>query len=1764
MLMKSNFNKFLTLLAVLLFGVGSVWAVDPIENVGTYSTQVISADGLTSTWTFPLPSSQVKVPTGETEENDVIYAPSASGKMKFTSSNQFSWSGTSSGYFYVPAGAAGTISMTVKSSSDSRYLQLYVAGSAAADSKRLWSKYNATPTSDGKKGPQSFSFTSSDLTTKGTKTYLHFKDNNTEMKIATISITLTTGNYRNDLSSYTITYDKNGGDGTMDNSTNTVSACTFTAPTGKEFKEWNTQADGLGDTWAVGATATSDLDLFAIWQTHTASNNANLSALSVTGGTLNETFDPATTAYTMTLPFYASMPAVGDVTATKDDANAADPVVSISGNVITIACEAEDNTPKSYTITVTIDAAPAASSSLNFEQNVLDNTKSWDVVTALTAANIVTDGRNGLDSLNDGKTARNYPYLGLKFKKAGADIIKIVVPADNALNVKFGNVGVALTTTVNGVAGAGVAKASSGTFHLDAAAYVREVVFHSSENQTVTLQQVKIGADFDPITLPFLVTYDAGDGSKGTCAKASEIWTGTALILPAVTPVSGWNFDGWNDGVNDYAAGDPYTPTTNATLTAQYSAVASGTDLDALTYTIGAGSPVAVGYSAGTFTYNIELPYAVYPTITVAATPVSGASIKDDATKVLTVSSLPGTATFTVTDGVADQLYTVNFSRLPKDGVCLVKIEPTSQTKGTQTGLYHDGDELTINLSSGMNLGGSGKYIGVKATENFQEGDVLHLDLNTKPNTTGSVQIILYADNAAGTELWATGVEGSIADDYYLTLPAAVNGHKELYIVRTDGNKWNGGPTIMEVLRPMNPMLTAMTIDGRTVTINEAAKTATVTIPYEADLAALTIVDEVVWNAPAASDAKVVTSNSGNWVIGDNTYVLTDKDGDATTYTITVARDVLKHTVSFNTHGGSAVASEEVEHNGYLAAAPAAPTKDDYTFQYWSEAEDGAEVDVTTVQIDEDKTFHAVWAADGAIKLLDGSTVNHTNFTTGVTASTVNFDDADHNCAVWGGTQGSISGTNALGKIVQYNATTNQTKVKVKLYSTNSGAKEVYLHKILEGETTAVVETIAVASKTPVETEYYAFNNDANRSIYITTNSTDVRILQVKVIDDGATLLKRAGQAGYEVNLNKGRVVAYSGTEIEFEGLTFTTSSNYGVINSTELQIKTPLSFSIAAPLTLTVTTNSAKYYVSQNSAEDGTTATAITAAGTETFDLTATGTWYIVPSTTSAVKLTNIAFSAPKCEQPTITTQPATKIDFPAGDLTATVVAEVTDGGTLSYQWYNASDDSEVAGATNATLTTTTEGTYYVIVTNSLADHADNFIKSDNATLGYIDLTDATLSALSYGGTSITLSDGVYEYDVNLAEGTVDVPLLAATATMAAYGATAVPTDAVAFVSYEATSTVLVTAADGLTQQTYTVNFHVDHMIAALVDVTGDMTWDFSKANDGTAATSSMCTDAILANVAGIVNNANFESDNIMATANKFKEGKLQASMIKFHTTVNGIMTVIFSNTGSKTTERYLVVNGVKTEAGSKTETAVTYTCFVPAGDVVLTVVDGDGNMLNFTSIDFVAKATPDYTRTAMLGNGVMGTICVPNNVPAGQTADATFYELVGKNDAGKIVFEQITSGALEAGKPYVFVAKGDNLELYYGSEHVDDPVNANGMYGTFTDITLPDDVPAVENLNDIYYFAQKALWSCTDLTSLSIPANRAYVKLSEIPSAMAPAPGRIRMTLNVNGAPQVTTGMEEITNDQSQMANKVIIDGRLFILRGEKLYDATGKLVK
>lgn len=199
----------------------------------------------------------------------------------------------------------------------------------------------------------------------------------------------------------------------------------------------------------------------------------------------------------------------------------------------------------------------------------------------------------------------------------------------------------------------------------------------------------------------------------------------------------------------------------------------------------------------------------------------------------------------------------------------------------------------------------------------------------------------------------------------------------------------------------------------------------------------------------------------------------------------------------------------------------------------------------------------------------------------------------------------------------------------------------------------------------------------------------------------------------------------------------------------------------------------------------------------------------------------------------------------------------------------------------------------------------------------------------------------------------------------------------------------------------------------------------------------------------------------------------------------------------------------------------------------------------------------TVDYSRTDMFSPGVIGTVCVDHNVPFAGIEGATFYELAGLVSTGFIAFDEIIAGELEAGVPYLFEAKANELKLYYGTTTVPSPVNpGNGMYGTF------DPIDVTENLDDVYYFAQHNFWSCSGMSSLHMPANRAYVRMSEVPSAAPnPNPGRRRVVMGVNGT-NTTTGCENI--ESGNAPRKQLIDGAIYIIRGEKVYDTTGRLVK
>ena len=701
---------------------------------------------------------------------------------------------------------------------------------------------------------------------------------------------------------------------------------------------------------------------------------------------------------------------------------------------------------------------------------------------------------------------------------------------------------------------------------------------------------------------------------------------------------------------------------------------------------------------------------------------------------------------------------------------------------------------------------------------------------------------------------------------------------------------------------------------------------------------------------------------------------------------------------------------------------------------------------------------------------------------------------------------------------------------------------------------------------------------EENKKTY-TINFT-VSTSDIITIFDGSTMSDMATSPNGAISWEKvGSTMSAGDKNATYNNVTYTRSLSCGN-SSTTKHFKIVIADNNTARIEVVGMSNSSddtRHAWLTNSTEKGEYAAAI--AGLETTgyncadfttDWLEEGAYYLHSDNTVNIFLIRVTSKAvaPKCQVPTITTQPATKLDFGAGAMTATVVASVEDGGTLKYQWYNAANNEAVAGATEATLSTTTEGTYYVVVTNTLAEHRDTSVKSAEAQLAHRVMNDATLSVLKYGETAIALEADKYEYRVDLEMGTTVVPTLSATATMAPYATVAI-TDATEFVEYEATSTVVVTAEDGISTQTYTVKFYVDHIYTALVPVTGSTTWNWKNAATEDATIDDVENKGTI--IANYLSGANFEKIEGKANEKAFRnqnDGVYQGTHLHFNTTVPGKVKFYFRAPSSGEECVITVINNGKEIRVDSTGNSLKWSREVVVyGDVVIEMENKKEGKTDTRVQQIVfTEATPNYTRN--VSNNI-GTLCVDHNVLAGGFLGATFYQIASRNEQynDKIDFEEVLPGEeLKAGEPYIFKSNTGKIELFYGETEETTPQIVRGMHGVLTDgesIEITE-----ENKRDIIYISQNDLYNCTNLTSLSLVKNRAYIVMSEVPTyadyhaTQTNGAARRRVTLGMNSA-NVATGVEDVQGDHVQ-ATKVLIDGQLYILRGKKMYDAKGQLVK
>ena len=204
--------------------------------------------------------------------------------------------------------------------------------------------------------------------------------------------------------------------------------------------------------------------------------------------------------------------------------------------------------------------------------------------------------------------------------------------------------------------------------------------------------------------------------------------------------------------------------------------------------------------------------------------------------------------------------------------------------------------------------------------------------------------------------------------------------------------------------------------------------------------------------------------------------------------------------------------------------------------------------------------------------------------------------------------------------------------------------------------------------------------------------------------------------------------------------------------------------------------------------------------------------------------------------------------------------------------------------------------------------------------------------------------------------------------------------------------------------------------------------------------------------------------------------------------------------------------------------------------------------------SVRLVKAVKPDYERDVR--QGYYGTICLPT---AGQMVGASIFEIAYK-DASKIYFDEIVSGKMEAGIPYIFLPNEGvtTLKVFYTEMAVVAAGSRNGLVGYYNNTDDMFNVP-IGN----YILLNNQYCEVVGMNAY-IMQNYSYIVLDDVPdpdSAPAPAPGVRRISMGVNGQ-NTATGVDQVQGDN--VPTKMIINGQLYILRGEKMYDAQGKLVK
>ena len=274
---------------------------------------------------------------------------------------------------------------------------------------------------------------------------------------------------------------------------------------------------------------------------------------------------------------------------------------------------------------------------------------------------------------------------------------------------------------------------------------------------------------------------------------------------------------------------------------------------------------------------------------------------------------------------------------------------------------------------------------------------------------------------------------------------------------------------------------------------------------------------------------------------------------------------------------------------------------------------------------------------------------------------------------------------------------------------------------------------------------------------------------------------------------------------------------------------------------------------------------------------------------------------------------------------------------------------------------------------------------------------------------------------------------------------------------------------------------------------------------------------------------------------------------------TINGKVEISnYPKTGVEPNANLAVTGGTFTNFQIEAPTAVVPTVAVSAGTfdapvpevycapgfVSVTVPNAQG-LYVVEQADYQREVTTTY-----------GSLCLPKD---GEVIGATVFRPAYKNGA-MIFFEEVDGNRIVGGHGYLFQRKADYTKVSVKYDDANAPAAAlvtdEAMIGTYDQVQVAADQNYAIIYNDKYYRVNS--------DNVYVRENGAYINLNApILAEAVPVPGRRYISFQ-DAAVNDITGVEEIEAAENAGVQKVMLNGQLYIIRGEQIYNVAGQVVK